>query len=219
MMTWGVGMLTGVVPVIVVGLALIMGPTQMVARTVLRGLAGPVTARRWYRAATCGVIIGVIAALAVCFVMARAQVIDIALLSLLVLLGAIDWRWRWLPLEWTVAVIALALMGGMQTGTIGEVAIGMIIPGLSLLIMRQLLFWRSGQEPLGLGDVWLVTGLGGFLTPFASFAMIGFAALSGLIEVVLRRVFGSKHGQRFGVSYGTHLCAVFAISHYLWRFV
>lgn len=208
-----------VLPVVVVTAALMMGPTHMVMRAVLHRWAGPADARRWYRPATCGLISGAVAAVAITTLRAPDQTIDIALLSLLVLLAAIDWRWRWLPLEWTLAVIALALVRGAQDGLIIQVIIQMALPGLTLLVLRQVLFWRSGQEPLGLGDVWLVAGLGGFLMPFESFAMIGFAAFSGLVALLLRRVLGVAARKSFGVSYGTHLCGVFAVIHYLWRFV
>lgn len=201
-------------PVVTLTVALILGPTAIVARGYLRAASGPQMMRRWYKPATLGIACGMVISAA----LTPKDSTAVALLCLLLLLGSIDWQWRWLPIEWTVAVIALALLQGVQTGVIDAVLLQMALPAVTLLTVRQLLFWRSGNEPLGLGDVWLVAGLGGLLPLFDSFLMIGLAAASGLIELGVRAVFRPKRRKTFGVSYGTHLCIVFGVLYYLGRF-
>ncbi len=208
-----------ILPALVTLAALLLGPTAIVARAYLRWIGGAHLVRQWYRPVAWGLGGGIMTAVTASAAMAQELAVDIALLSLLFLLASIDWRWRWLPIEWTVAVIALALIWGLQTDALTTVLVQMGLPALTLLAVRQVMIWRSGKEAMGLGDIWLIAGLGGFLLPTISFLLVGLAAVSGLIEAGLRRIFQQKQAQTFGVSYGTHLCIVFIIIRHLWQII
>lgn len=198
---------------LVAAAAVAIGPTPIAMRVILRAFFGAETNRQWYRAVTLGAALGMIVAVGLAGWRDGDDPVLVALYGLLFLLAIVDWRWRWLPIEWTVAVIALAVVSGFYAGMIGTVLVQMIVPAALFFLMRLIILRVSGKEALGLGDVWLMAGLGGFLSVFSSFLVIGLAALTGLFEVVLRGWFGKKGGQQVAVSYGTHLCIVFVIAH------
>ena len=197
-------------PLIVLIAALWFGPLPIVVRGFVRGVAGPHYVHRWFGPVGIGFSLGVgLAALLV-----PGQASTIVLLALLFLLGAIDWQWRWLPIEWTLGVAALALLHGFTQGNFATVLIQMLVPSMALLIFRQLMTWIIGKEALGLGDIWLLLGLGGFLSVFETFLMVGLAAFLGLIEVGIRYATEGCRRNFTGVSYGTHLCIVFVVFQY-----
>ena len=200
-----------VLPVTVTLAALAFGPTAILARAYLRWIFGIPPARKWGKPAACGIVAGSAAAFLVIAVAAPHMLIDAAVLSLVFMLASIDWRWRWLPIEWTLGLIALAVLSAIQDGTLPTVFLHMAVPSITVLLVRQVVLWRSAQEALGLGDVWLLAGLGGFLAPFESFLLVGCAAITGLVDAGLQRLLWPGVPKTFGVSYGTHLCIVFLI--------
>ncbi|WP_341367783.1 prepilin peptidase [Yoonia sp. BS5-3] len=197
-------------PLMVMIAAFWFGPLPIVIRGFLRGFAGPHHVHRWFIPGQIGFACGALAAAVLWY----DQALAIALFALLFLLAAIDWQWRWLPIEWTLGIAALALLNGFLTGEITITLMQMLVPSAALLIFRQLMSWALGKEALGLGDIWLLLGLGGFLPVFETFLLVGLAAILGLFEVVIRRYLSSSKRNLTGVSYGTHLCIVFAVFQY-----
>lgn len=206
-----IALLTGGLPLLVLCVALVLGPLPFVVRGYLRTGFSPAIARRWTKAASVGFGVGLAATVLVIATIDADLALGAALLCLLVLLASIDWQWRWLPLEWTLAVIALALIFAFQSDDPPKVLLQMAIPAITLLTVRQSLLWTIKKEAMGLGDIWLVLGLGGFLSPVQSFLLIGFAALSGLAEIGIRRVLDRGSAPHMAVSYGTHLCLIFVM--------
>lgn len=203
--------LTDLLPIVVLILALWFGPLPIVARGFVRGIAGARHVHQWFQPVGLGLALGACCAAIGSAVLAPGQTAFVVLITLLFFLGSIDWQWRWLPIEWTAAVVALALFQGLITGQTALVLMQMLVPSMALLVFRQLMSWALGKEALGLGDIWLLLGLGGFLSIFETFLVVGLAALLGLIETGLRRVISSDKRNWTGVSYGTHLCIVFVI--------
>lgn len=205
------GFIVTALPVVVLIVALTFGPLPIVVRGLLRGVFDPHLTRSWYRAVSLGLGLGMVGSVVAVMTIDTSLTSTAALLCLLFLLAGIDWQWRWLPIEWTIGVIVLGLIFAFQSTDPLRILIHMALPAGVLLSVRQTVLWAMKKEALGLGDVWLVAGLGAFLAPFESFLLIGFAALSGLVEIAIRvRIHGSAAVQR-GVSYGTHLCIIFVI--------
>ncbi len=211
MMALSAGPLAWLLPLGILVCALALGPLPIVVRGYLRRWLGPQSVRRWFRSVSIGLAGGMIGAVLVAAQIDHDIALGAAVLCLLVLLASIDWQWRWLPIEWTLSLIALGLLFVAQSPapTFGIVQI--LVPSLSLLVLRQGLLWSTGKEAMGLGDIWLVAGLGAFLLPVQSFLLLGFAALSGLLEVGLRRLGPADVTQKAGVSFGTHLCIIFVM--------
>lgn len=201
--------LVNVLPLPVLLIALWFGPLPIVVRGFIRGTVGPRYVHRWFRPVGLGFASGVIAAAVGVAVLMPDQVHSVGLLVLLFLLASIDWQWRWLPIEWTLGVAALAVIHGMTSGELTSVLTQMLVPALTLAVFRLLISWMLGKEALGMGDVWLLFGLGGFLQVFETFLLVGLAALFGLVEVLIRRSISADQRESTGVSYGTHLCIVF----------
>lgn len=192
-------------PAFVLALALGFGPGQLVGRIYLRLLGGARFARRWARPVARGGAGGMV--LATLFAGQSGGLV--ALLCLLFLLASMDWRWRWLPVEWTGAIIVLAAASILTGAAPWDGVLRMAVPALTLLALRQGYLFFRGVEAMGLGDVWLMVGLGGYLSLVQSFLLVGIAAALGLMEVAIRRYWQPDATQRNGVAYGTHLCVVF----------
>lgn len=206
------GFVLGVVlPIGVLVVSLVFGPLPIVIRGVIRRHFGPAYVHRWFRPASFGIGIGMALAAVVMAVLDGSQTLYLVLLCLLLLLAVIDWQWRWLPIEWTLGVIALGLVHGVLGGDFSLVLQQMLVPSMTILLIRQILQAVLKRQALGLGDVWLIAGLGAFLPVTTTFLMIGLAALSGLANLLLRRWYSLESQKIAGVSYGTHLCAVFLI--------
>lgn len=203
--------LSWLLPLLIFVAALVLGPLPIVTRGLMRSFMGPQQVRNLYKSATFGLGIGFAGTVALIVFIDNSLTLNASLLCLLFLLACIDWQWRWLPVEWTVPVILLGVIYAFQTPDPVQVFIQMAVPTCALLIARQIVLWAIKKEALGLGDLWLVAGLGAFLAPFSSFLMIGFAAFSGLLEVGLRKLLGQANAIKHGVSYGTHLCIIFVI--------
>ncbi|MDX8353207.1 prepilin peptidase [Cognatiyoonia sp. IB215182] len=191
--------------------ALILGPLPIVARGLIRKTLGPQRTHRWFRPVSLGLGAGMVLAAFLMMAIDPAQTRHLVLISLLALLAVIDWQWRWLPIEWTFAVIALGVLDGLITASFAQTAFQMLVPSLTILMIRQVLQLLLGRPPLGLGDIWLIAGLGAFLPVTLSFLMIGLAALSGLAELAVRRLLSGNRQKSAAVSYGTHLCVVFVV--------
>lgn len=191
--------------------SLLTGPLQIVVRGVMRPQLGPHRTRRWHGPVSAGIAGGMVVAVIATGFSDPAIALGAAVLCLLLLLAVIDWQWRWLPLEWTAGLIALALIFGWQGQMLPMVLAQMAVPAVTLLIIRQVMLWVLQKEAMGLGDIWLIAGLGGFLALHQSFLLIGLAALSGLAELLIRQVFQGKTARQRAVSYGTHLCLIFVI--------
>lgn len=213
------GVLTSLLSGIVLLLALTLGPLPIVIRGVIRQAAGPQHVHRWAGPAAIGVSLGMILAALVVALGDADQTVYLVLFCLLVLLAIIDWQWHWLPIEWTLSVLAIGLINGAFFGDLLTTLIQIIIPALVLLGTRYLMQVALSKDALGLGDVWLIAGLGAFLPVTNSFLLVGLAALTGLFEVVLRWWFRLDRQKTLGVSYGTHLCVVFLILQSFPRFI
>lgn len=191
--------------------ALILGPLPIVARGMIRASAGPALVHRWFHPVTRGLGLGLLGSVALAASLDPSRALGAALLCLLFLLAIIDWQWRWLPIEWTTAVIALGVLFAAQAPQMLPVLIQMVLPAGVLFALRQGMVWATGKEALGEGDIWLMAGLGAFLDPFQSFLLIGFAGFSGLLEVSIRRLLGDRRPATRGVSFGAHMCLIFVI--------
>ncbi|MDX8349128.1 prepilin peptidase [Cognatiyoonia sp. IB215446] len=202
---------TALLPISILIAALFFGPLPIVLRGVIRGALDPHHVRRWFRPATLGLATGMVLAALLMTSIDPAQTRHLVLICLLLLLAVIDWQWRWLPIEWTFAVISLGMLDGLIAGSLLQTAVQIAAPSLTILLIRQVLQALMGRPPLGLGDIWLIAGLGAFLPATLSFLMIGLAGLSGLAELAIRRLLSGNRQKSAAVSYGTHLCVVFVV--------
>lgn len=207
----GAFLFDGVGPLVVLVFALSFGPLPIVARGLIRGFADQYYVHGWYGSVCVGLATGMLSAAAFMAFKDPNLTLNLVLLCLLFLLSCIDWQWRWLPIEWTLSVIVLGLMHAVTNGDVLQGILQILVPCLALLAMRQVMFWMLGKETLGLGDIWLIAGLGAFLPVFDSFLLIGLAAVSGLLEETIRARVTTNKRKSTGVSYGTHLCVVFVI--------
>ena len=131
-------------------------------------------------------------------------------------LGLMDAFWRWLPLPWIAGLgAALAFLAWTNGKILAGIAAA--IGGVVALRALQIFYRRTrGAEFLGTGDVILVGALGIFTGPFGLALLLGLASATGLLsEVLLRARENGAERTRYGVAFGTHLCAVFAL---LWFF-
>ncbi len=147
-------------PVGIVLICLVAGPLPIAVRGMIRGATTVQIMRRWYRPAALGLGLGLVGSVAVVGLVDSELALGAALLCLLFLLAIIDWQWRWLPIEWTLGVIALGVLFALQSGDPLRVFVQMSVPVVVLLLVRQTLLWILQKEALGLGDIWLIAGLG-----------------------------------------------------------
>ena len=136
------------------------------------------------------------------------------------LLALLDRAWRWLPPEWSLILGAIGLWFALGDGRLEAAFLGGILPAAGLWLLRGILWHRLGEEPLGLGDVWLIAAIGVWTGPVIASLVLGIAALFGLSEVVAARV--AKGGRtaappQRAVAFGTHICTVFAIAAFTAR--
>ncbi len=203
--------LVWLLPCVILLAALILGPLPIVARGLIRALAGRGFVHRWFWPVTLGLGLGLLGSVVVVATIDPSRALGAALLCLVFLLAIIDWQWRWLPIEWSVAVIALGMLFAAQSPQILPVLTQMAVPAAVLFALRQGMVWTTGKEALGLGDIWLLVGFGAFLSLFQSFLLIGFAAFSGLLEVGVRKLLDDSTAATRGVSFGAHMCLIFVI--------
>lgn len=193
--------------------ALALGPVQLVARAILRAFGGKPLVNSWQNAATLGLAAGLLAGpLVAGAILGGDASVTAALLGLAFLLLVQDLAWRWLPLEWTLPLLFLGLSAGFLGGQISDTLLGAFV-GAGLLWSLQIVFrfWR-GVDALGTGDIWLAAGLGCFAGPATIAWVLGLAAVSGLVEEIVRRTTRTTQARnRWGVAFGAHVIAVFLI--------
>ena len=186
------------------GAAVLSGPTLLMARGVLRPAFGPDIARARAPGLALGIGAGALAATAgVGTVLGGSAAVITAFLTLLVMLAAMDMAWRWLPLEWTLALAALGFGAAVLSGDVTTAALGAALGGGVLLALRQSFLTLRKVEALGLGDIWLAAALGALIGPVHIIWLLGAAACLGLVLHFSAR---APSRQRLGVAFGAQLC-------------
>lgn len=184
--------------------AFLAGPSILVARGVLRDRFGPASARAHGRSLAIGVGAGAMAAtVLIGLILGGQAAVNVALLTFLVMLAAMDVAWRWLPLEWTLPLNVLGFGAAMFSGDLTSAVLGAALGGGILLALRTGYFVLRNIEALGLGDVWLAAALGAFVGPTHIIWLLGGAACFGLVLYFSSR---SSQPRRMGVAFGAHLC-------------
>jgi leader peptidase (prepilin peptidase)/N-methyltransferase len=182
-------------------------------RAGLRTWGGKAAVTRHQAAATLGIGLALAAAPVLSGVLLDgAAAVTAAVLGLCLLLLTQDLAWRWLPLEWTVPLAALALVAAFVGNTVEDALIGAGL-GAGLLWTLQITFRRlRGTEAIGSGDIWLAAGIGGLAGATTIAWVLGLSALTGLAEERGKiAMFGPPDRKRWGVAYGAHMIAVFLI--------
>lgn len=190
-----------------------LGPLPLVVRAGLRAVGGKPLVTRLQPAATLGLGAGLLSAPALAGALLGGQAAVVAaVLGLCLILFAQDIVWRWLPLEWTVPLLALGLFAGFLGDYVADTLAGAAL-GAGLLLALQIFFrLRRGVEAVGTGDIWLAAGLGCFVGPDTIAWVLGLAGLSGLAGEGLRKWLGKAHAHnRWGVAFGSHMIALFVI--------
>ena len=198
---------------VILGMSLFFGPVILASRAILGPIATRSAMQRWQMPMTVGIEAGILLSVVV---LGLASGFPAALLAaavaLTALLAVMDAKWRWLPGEWTLALIAIGLILAFRDGRLAEAALAAGISSLGLFALQLGYRTIRGVEGLGTGDIWLIAGFSTFLEPRLIPLLIGLAALSGLAqELVQRAVPGASGRTRFGVAFGTHLSLVFVI--------
>ena len=199
--------------IVAIGSGVLMGPMLLTVRAVMQRHSTLATIRRWQGAVALGLGLGLVGATAVSGLLINGQMAVLAAtLGLLSLLAILDLAWRWLPFAWTLPLLGLGIASAwfsdaMLTGGMG------LLAGAGVLLALQLSFRVfRGVEALGTGDIWLAAGLGMLTGPQEIVAILGIAALTGLVAAGLQRlVAGPSAVARMGVAYGTHLCVAYVI--------
>ncbi len=186
--------------------AFVLGPTVLAARGVLRSALGPDIARSRASVLTLGIAFGAAAATVFAGLnLGGPSAVHVTCLTLLLMLASMDLSWRWLPLEWTVPLLALGLGASVLSGDMMTAAFGAALGGGVLLALRTIFLVLRGVEAMGLGDVWLAAALGAFVGPWQISWLLGAAACLGLL---LHFVAPDRQIRRFGVAFGAHMCVV-----------
>lgn len=185
-------------------IAFLAGPTLLMARGVLRARFGPDIARARAPGLAIGIGAGALSATALIgATLGGPAAVITAFLTLLVMLAAMDMAWRWLPLEWTLALGALGFGAAVLSGDLTPAALGAALGGGVLLTLRQTFLILRKVEALGIGDIWLAAALGAFIGPIHIIWLLGAAACFGLVIHFSSR---TPSRQRLGVAFGAHLC-------------
>lgn len=192
-----------------VAMACLAGPLPYAARAILYAGAGPVSARRWWRAVAWGLSGGMLAAVWASEAWVIANPLVMAVYAIVILLAIMDLRWRWLPIEWTTLICIAAFVYGLGQSTLADTIPAMLLPAGVLAVIRWSVLQLKGVEIMGIGDLWLIAGLSGFLGLFGSILLIGCAATTGLLLHATLLVVRGKSAARYGVAFGTHLCVNF----------
>lgn len=127
------------------------------------------------------------------------------------LLVLCDLRWRWLPMEWTLALASSGLLLALVTGEIAAalvagIALALPLAGLALAY-RQL----RGMDGLGMGDVLLSAAIAIHLGLLSGTIVLATAALAALAaEILLRRDRSATPGAPRGAPLGAWLAFCFA---------
>ncbi|MCY4181095.1 MAG: hypothetical protein OXD48_12640, partial [Litoreibacter sp.] len=90
------------------GVAFATGPSVLLARGILRAGFAPHLARARGAGLASGIAGGAMLAVLACGASIGPEAaVAVAVLALLALLATMDILWRWLPLEWTLSLLAL----------------------------------------------------------------------------------------------------------------
>lgn len=197
--------------------ALAVGPLLILCRSLLRATVGAPYIRSLFRPVSLGILVGAATAILVAGLsFGAAAAATAGALLMLLSLSLMDTFWRWLPMPWVGGLAAALAYLAWSNGTI-LAGMAAAISGAVALRALQIFYRRTrGAEFLGTGDVILVGALGLFTGPFGLALLLGLASVTGLLsEVLLRARKNRPDRARYGVAFGTHLCAVFAL---LWFF-
>lgn len=134
-------------------------------------------------------------------------------LWLLIALAVSDLIWFRLPDMLTAALALVALAFGLLSGGIGlmHMAVGAALGAGSFAALRWSYKKARNRDGLGLGDVKLMVGLGGFVGPYDLPLLVLMAALMALAFAILTRSgAGGLDGAR-ALPFGAALCAAGAL--------
>ncbi|MEO0701798.1 MAG: prepilin peptidase [Pseudomonadota bacterium] len=192
---------------VTLAVALWAGPVTLAMRGVLRAIGGVAAVRSYTPATIPAVSFGALGAVALAGLAFGGQAAVLAsLLALLLLMVAMDLAWRWLPLEWTLAALALGLVSAVVAGDPLWAGLGALMGGGVLYMLRLAFRLTRGIEAMGLGDIWLAAALGAFVGPVLIGWLLGAAAGLGLlVHSAMRRRARPPAKTRYGVAYGAHL--------------
>jgi leader peptidase (prepilin peptidase)/N-methyltransferase len=195
------------------GVAVGLGPLRIVVRAGLRTLGGKAAVTRWQWAATLGLGAGLCAfPVLVGTLSGGPEAVTGAVLGLVLLLLAQDLAWRWLPLEWTLPLLALALIAAFSGDRGVDALIGAALGAGPLWVLQVAFRHLRGVEALGTGDIWLAAGIGAVVGSGTIAWVLGLAAMSGLAFHFLGRLWSKQSARRrWGVAYGAHMIMVFLI--------
>lgn len=195
------------------GVAVWAGPLRIMVRAGLHLWGGKAAVMQWQQAATLGLGAGlVVAPVLAGTLFGGLGAVFAAIIGLSLLLLALDLAWRWLPLEWTMPILALALVAGFSGNRVEDALFGAAL-GAGPLWALQVAFRRlRGIEALGTGDIWLAAAIGAVVGASTIAWVLALAALSGLAFDFLGRSSSKRtKRRRWGVAFGSHLIAIFLI--------
>lgn len=140
-----------------------------------------------------------------------AAVTAAAFLWLILALAVADWLWLRLPDPLTLALALLVLGGAAAGGPDAAVraAVGAALGAGAFAAIRAGYAALRGREGLGLGDVKLMVGLGGFAGPMDLPVLVLLAALSALAAAAIGALAGGQAAalrSDRALPFGTALC-------------
>ncbi|MCF8495336.1 MAG: A24 family peptidase [Alphaproteobacteria bacterium] len=107
-------------------------------------------------------------------------------LAVLAVLSVIDLRVRLLPNEWVLAFACLGLIFHVSTVfsflSLEQSALGAIIGGGILYLIRGIANMATGEDSLGLGDVKLMAAAGVWLGPHHILFALTLGAIAGILH-------------------------------------
>lgn len=127
-------------------------------------------------------------------------------------LALMDFAWRWLPLEWMIALAVSGLVVAIA-GESWAISLQASLVGAALLgIPRAVLQYLRGYEVMGLGDVILAAAIGLHTDLLTLVWALTAASISALIShAILNFLSSTTKFKRLGVPFGAHIAVVFAI--------
>jgi leader peptidase (prepilin peptidase)/N-methyltransferase len=205
--------ITTFVTICALAIALGMGPAFLASRTVLRPVMARNEMRRWQAPVACGFQIGAVGTAILIFATLGPRAGALAgVLALLALLALMDWKWRWLPIEWTSGVIVIGLTLALVEGHFLESAVTAMATAAALFSLMIVFRALRGIDGMGQGDIWLAAGLATISGPLGIAQILGLAAVTGIFQEIAEKMMQNQDvRQRFGVAFGTHLCLVFTL--------
>ncbi len=191
-------------------------PMRLAGRAAIRlGCGGRAAAlRHLSHAVGLGIAGGMLAAVGLGFALGGGRAaLGLAVAATALLLALFDFRWRWLPREWTLGLIASGLLAALARGAadgLGAAATGALLLAGLLMALREGHRRLRGVEGLGLGDVWLAGGIGAHAGLAAGPLVLAAGALAALTGQALQAgVQGAKAPRP--IPLGGYLSIAFAI--------